>query len=223
MIFFVKLDDLKGKLTLRDGTGLVHRATVVCTMSHGAGLPWLCMWAWVSLRPWIFSQLFFSTSVFFFSIDWQTGRGGQWKACTPEEASVCVSVWYMPLFHVDHCQFGVQCKAQEAEPWLTHLYVFNLSAFKVSSGRKRDAWKRQIKLTNSSRCENIQKKKKKTWDTYFNVAKAGNYIRGAEMAEIPSSLSFFTMHKNLSCLFSRNKGTLRVLHTLGVLPYSDGA
>lgn len=158
--FVVQLDDLKGKLTLTDATGLVHRATEVCTMSHGAGLPWLCMWAWVSLRPWIFSQLFFSTSVFFFSIDWQTGRGGQWKACTPEEASVCVSAWYMPLFHVDHCQIGVQSKVQEAEPWLTHLYVFNLSAFKVSSGRKRDAWKRQMKLKNSSWCENIKKKKK---------------------------------------------------------------
>lgn len=109
-------------------------------------------------------------------------------------------------------EFNPRCKRQSPD-LLIYMFLTYLPLKSVVGGREtpeKDRWNWKIHLGVK-----ILKKKKKAWDTYFNVAKVGNYIRGAEMAEIPSSLSGFTMHKNLSCVFSRNKGTQGITPTRG--------
>lgn len=164
-----------------------------------------------------FPPLFFSSPL----TDKQAEEGSEKPVLLKRPVFVLVSgiCLYFTLT-IANLEFNARRKRQSPD-LLIYMFLTYLPLKSVVGGREtpeKDRLNWQIHLGVK-----IFKKKKKTWDTYFNVAKAGNYIRGAEMAEIPSSLSFFTMHKNLSCLFSRNKGTLRVLHTLGVLPYSDGA
>lgn len=61
-----------------------------------------------------------------------------------------VGVWYITVFHVGHRQFGVSYKTLRGRDLSYYLYVFNLSAFKISKGRKRDLCRGQLRLPKSN-------------------------------------------------------------------------
>lgn len=58
----------------------------------------------------LFPLLFLSTFTLFFSIDWQTGEGGQHKVCIHKKASAYVGVWHILIFHIGHAKFGISCQ-----------------------------------------------------------------------------------------------------------------
>ena len=131
------MDDVKCKLTLRDGKGLFHRATVVGTMSHGAGLPWLCVRAWVSLRPWIFSQLFFSTSVFSSPLtDKQAEEGSVKPVLLKRPVFLLVSgiCLYFTLT-IANLEFNARHKRQSPDLFI-YMFLTSLPLKSVEGGRE---------------------------------------------------------------------------------------